>query len=286
MFTTLKQCHWGNWFNPSKGGEGIELSVIPQGSDFLLFGTIYLLTANGPTWAFCQKLASEALVPGQEYQLQFFQRGAVNTDPYPVGTLVLIPDTDGTMYWRAVLFDPQEVREGTVNRLYGPFDACAVEPPSPPGGFPPYTSARFNVSTSSLPDFPFGQVRNALNSDVFNGELVVDCASFKIVAPLWGAINAGRTTQNPDNGSLSIWYSREPAGRELIDEDIRAAGTGFQLNWMLPGGSPQTDRYPLNPGESYFVNFAFCDSNIWRTEGRIVGIKPGISEVRADCTLG
>lgn len=166
---------------------------------------------------------------------------------------------------------------------------CKEEPPvepNPPGGFPPYTSARFNVTTSSLPDFPFGSIRDALNSDVFQGELVVDCVSYLLTAPLWGAINAGRITQNPDNGSLSIWFSSEPASRDLIDQDLRAAGTGFQLNWMLPGGSPQTDRYPFNPGERYYVNFAFCDSNIWRTEGRIVGIKPGISEVRADCTLG
>lgn len=286
MFTTLKECHWGNWFSPSKGGEGIELSVIPQGSDFLLFGTIYLLTANGPTWAFCQRLESEALVPGQEYQLQFYQRGAVNTDPYPVGTLVLIPDTDGTMYWRAVLFDPQEVREGTISRLYGPFDACAVEPPAPPGGFPPYTSARFNVSVSSLPEFPFGQVRNVLDAKVVNGELVVDCASFAIKAPAWGAINSGQFTQNPDNGALSMWFSNTPGGYELVAQDNRAAGHGFRLNWMLPGGSPQTDRYPLNPEADYFANFAFCDPLAWRTEGKIVGIVPGGGSVRADGTLG
>lgn len=143
-YVPLQPTHWGNWYDSSQSGEGIELSVIDnEAAAPTLFANLYVLTPDGPFWASAAGEAGEVWT-GQDYELPVFQRDRVGGPAVEVGSLVLKPNIFGQLYWQLEIDDPTVVREAWLTQLTMPIPGvigrCGPSTSFPP---PPTAPLRF-----------------------------------------------------------------------------------------------------------------------------------------------
>jgi len=142
-YVPMQPTHWGNWYDATQAGEGMELSVIDnEDAAPTLFANIYVLTEGGPYWASAVGDAADVWNTDlAEYELVLYQRAMAGGEPFSVGSLWLKPNIFGQMHWRVLIGEPLIFREAWLTQLTMPIPGV-IGRCGPSFSFPPPPAAQ------------------------------------------------------------------------------------------------------------------------------------------------
>lgn len=96
-YVPLQPTHWGNWYDPANVGEGLELSVIDDGSSVMVAVETYLIHEGVQVWFAAQGVAADRFREDQRYEFVLYERPAANGEPASAGSLWLRPRLGGSL---------------------------------------------------------------------------------------------------------------------------------------------------------------------------------------------
>lgn len=288
----LNKDYDGHWYDPAFSGQGIDLRLKETPEGLLVFLMFYApIGGHMRAWT-GQGFAENQAAGNGSYVFDLYSRPAVGAPLVQEGRVTMKPNSNGTIsgsvgvpglplsnrVWKKLIGVPV----GGTGPGTGPSE------PGPGLELPPYNRHRFNIINGGFtgrqwPDG--GEVYTNLNTQVIDGELITDVWTVPItVHTPTGVDNKGRWYQNIDNGSLAMWFSLTPGGRELVDQDSNACGSGTHLYWRTPDGPFNSSAHTIFPGSRIYTNFAFIGSAAWKA-GRVVGLRNGMGSTRASVNI-
>lgn len=100
-----------------------------------------------------------------------------------------------------------------------------------------------------------------LDSRILPNSTSVQMLSLRFTAPPITSeilVNHGYFSQNPDNGTTTMFFSETPGELTWSQNRIGCSVNGFNLQWKVDPNNPQF-KCPLEPGRVYYLNISFIN---------------------------